>query len=101
MQFEVYRNVRDRQTYPFVLVVQHDLLDAMRSRVVVPLTTRKRAVTPVPRLQPTVTIEGLECVLVPQLIGAVPVETLTTLVTNLGDRRAEIIAALDVLLTGF
>ncbi|MDP1829518.1 MAG: CcdB family protein [Archangium sp.] len=100
-QFEVYRNTRDREAFPYVLVVQHELVAHLKSRVVVPLMRRKKFGTPVARLHPTFTIEGVEMVMVTHLLGAVPTGSMRIPVTDLSSRRTEIIGALDVLITGF
>jgi toxin CcdB len=99
-QFEVYRNTRDREAFPYVLVVQHELVAHLKSRVVVPLMQRKKFGTPVARLHPTFTIEGVEMVMVTHLLGAVP-GSMRNPVADLTSRRTEIIGALDVLITGF
>jgi toxin CcdB len=55
---------------------------------------------PVPRLNPVFTIEGSEVVLITHLLGAVPVTSLKSVVTDLSAQRATILGALDALITG-
>ena len=100
-QFEVFKNPRDKTRFPYLLVVQHDLLDALSVRVVVPLTPQRTfAERPVTRLNPVLTVEGSPMVMLTQLLGSVRASTLGKRVASLGARRTEIIGALDVLFTG-
>jgi toxin CcdB len=89
-QFTVYRNKnpRSRTTFPFLVNVQSDLLDAL---------TRK----PVGHLMPTVQFEGEAYILMtPQLAGVARSE-LGPPAGNLAGRRDTIVAAMDFLLSGF
>lgn len=100
-QFDVFRNPNDKKRFPFLLVVQHDLLEDLTVRVVVPLTPKasfgeKTAV----RLNPVFTVEGTPVVMLTQLLGAVRASTLGKRVATLSAKRTEIIGALDLLFTG-
>ena len=99
-QFDVSRNPRSRQ-YPLLLDVQADLLAQLATRVVVPLVRLKRpGAGPITRLNPVATIHGKEYVLLFQEIAAIPKSALGGVVASLATRRAEIIAAIDLLFTG-
>jgi toxin CcdB len=99
-QFDVFQNPRGG-LFALLLDVQSDLLGSLASRVVVPMaTTRKYGVKPISRLNPTVKHDGTEYVLVVQELAAVPIAALGKRVMSLASRRADIIAALDVLITG-
>ena len=100
-QYAVYKNTREREAFPYLVVVQHRVTDHLSSRVVVPLMSRRKFGAPISRLNPTFSIEGHEMVLVTHLIGAVPAASLRTKVTDLSTQRSEIVSALDMLLTGF
>lgn len=97
-QFDVHRNPRGGE-FPLVLDVQADIAARLATRIVVPLTKRKRHTRPLTRLNPLATLEGVEYVLVFQELAAVPVTALGPRITSLLDRRAELIAALDWLFT--
>jgi len=102
-QFSVYRNPNPdtRGMYPLLLDVQSDLIEALATRVVVPLSPAaamkgRRLGT----LTPPLAIGGRQyLMLTPQLAG-VPVRSLGPRVGDCAARRDEILAALDLLLTG-
>ncbi|MCK6557010.1 CcdB family protein [Candidatus Binatia bacterium] len=99
-QFDLFRHKRSKR-YPFLLDLQADLLRDLATRVVAPLTTvRRLRGKPISRLNPTVEIEGTEYAVILQELAAVPTRALGTAAGNLHDRRAELIAALDLLFTG-
>ncbi len=100
-QFDVCRNPRDKTRFPFLLVVQHGLLTGLPVRVVVPLTPQRLfGERPVKRLNPVFEIGGTPMVMLTQMLGAVATSSLKRPVANLDGRRAEIIAALDIVFTG-
>lgn len=103
-QFAVHRNANSgsRAEIPFLLNVQADVLDALATRMVVPLY---RAGAPGPpamtRLTPRLQFQGQELIaMVPEMAG-VPWRTLGEILGDLSANRAEILGALDLLLTGF
>jgi len=99
-QFDLHRNPRGG-TYPFVLDVQADLLAKLATRVVVPLISAKRyGAKPITVLNPTMTFNGTAYVLLFQELAAVPPNALGEHVGSLAARRAELVAALDLLFTG-
>jgi toxin CcdB len=99
-QFDLFRNPR-RGGYPLLLDVQSDLLARLATRVVVPLMTEKKyGARPITRLNPLATIDGVSYVLVFQELAAVPPDAVGARVGTLSARRAELIAALDLLFTG-
>ena len=60
----------------WLLDVQADLLDHLNTRVVVPVLPLVRAPKPARRLNPVVVIEGMECVMLTQFLGVMPVREL-------------------------
>ena len=100
-QFDVFKNTRNTGQFPFLLLVQHDLLSALPVRVVIPLAPQSAiAHRPISRLNPVFEIGGTTTVMLTQLLGAVPTLSLGKRVTNLSGRRTEIIGALDILISG-
>ena len=100
-QFDVFKNPRDKTRFPFLLVVQHDLLDTLSVRVVVPLAPKASfGARTAMRLNPVFTVDGTAVVMLTQMLGAVRASTLGKRVATLSAKRAEIIGALDVLFTG-
>lgn len=99
-QFDLYKNPRG-SNYAFLLDVQADLLGRLATRAVVPLIAVKRyGVKPISRLNPTTKIANVEYVLVVQELAAIPASELRDKIGSLEGRRAEIVAALDLLFTG-
>jgi toxin CcdB len=100
-QFDVFKNGKDKSRFPFLLLVQHDLLSQLSVRVVVPLTPQRSfGAQPITRLNPVFEVDGAAQVMLTQMLGAVPTSSLGRKVANLGAKRAEIIGALDVLFAG-
>jgi len=100
-QFDVHRNTgRQRETIPFVVVVQSSLYNDYRRRVVVPLV-RKELLGPLadPSFNPTFTIEGIDVVLHPLEIVSTPVGKMGVRVGSLSEAGDQIIQAIDQLLS--
>jgi toxin CcdB len=103
-QFDVYPNPNpaSRARVPFLVALPSDLLGTFDATVVAPLRLKAdRDVIPVLRLNPTVRIDDIEYFLRPQELAAIATRSLKKPVTNLFPQRAEILAALDFLFTGF
>ncbi|NUU66480.1 CcdB family protein [Enterobacteriaceae bacterium BIT-l23] len=100
-QFDVYCNHgRGREHYPYFMVLQHDLFDALSTRLVVPLAHRGGLV-PVKGIHLCLSIEGKECLVLMDLMTSVDRQRLArTPVGSAQSLRTEIIAALDLLVTG-
>lgn len=103
-QFHVYRNPRaeSKQRFPLLLDVQSDLIGALETRVVVPLAPLTgKSPTRLTVLMPVLEIEGRKySMYTPQLAG-IPKRDLGVEVADLSSIRPEIIAALDLLISGF
>ena len=102
-QFSVYknRNTNTRREYPYLLNIQSDLLDDLKTVVVIPFikqSTFKQK--PIKNLMPIFTIEGKECVLLTPQIAGIPKSRLGTVVEDLGHFRSEIIGAIDFVISG-
>ena len=100
-QFDVHRNTgRQRETIPFVVIVQSSLYNDYRRRVVVPLV-RKELLGSIadPSFNPTFTIESLDVVLHPLEIVSIPTGQLGIWVGSLSEAGDQIIRAIDQLLS--
>src|SRR5947209_674536 len=97
-QFDLYAGIESGPAY--VVDVQADLLDALTTRVVVPVRSRDE-VEVVRDLNPTVEIEGTPYVLLTQELTAIARSELRRPVGSLATHRDEIRRALDILLVGF
>jgi toxin CcdB len=100
-QFDVHRNNgRNRDSIPYVVVVQSTLFDDYKRRVVVPLV-RASAVGKItnPRFNPTFRIGNSSVVLHPLETVSVAIENLGKPVGSLAKEADRIIGAMDELLT--
>ena len=84
-----------------LLDVQADLLDHLRTRVVVPLLPREGAPPPIRDLNPVFEVRGAALIMATQAVVAVPVRDLGRPMGSLRHEADAITRALDVLLTGF
>lgn len=99
-QFDVYCYRPRGSAFKYVVDVQHEYTADLRTRVVVPaypIALRGKAVD---RLNPVVTIERQKYVLAVQELASLRLASMGEPVTSLAVRRADIIAALDLLFTG-
>lgn len=102
-QFAIYRNPNPatRSSVPLLLDVQSDLIAELATRVVVPLYTAAAMKGSVLKtLTPTFVIDGKTYVMVTPQLAGISRKQLGTQVATISDRRDEIIAALDMLITG-
>ena len=98
-QFDVHRNGgKQKDTIPFVVIVQSGLFDGYRRRVVIPLV-KKAEINPIPnpRLNPIFKVKNVAVVLHPLEIVSVANENLGKRVGSLAAEGDAIIAALDEL----
>ncbi|MCU0296361.1 MAG: CcdB family protein [Candidatus Nanopelagicales bacterium] len=102
VQYDVHlnRDPRSAIQIPFLLDVQSDLLETLATRVVVPLVDAAHFGPPAQRLNPVFQVEGRAVVLSVAELAGVPKVVLGERVASLADRRAEVTAALDLLLLG-
>ena len=102
--FTVYANPdpKSQKSIPFLLDIQNDLLSGLDTRVVVPLYSKSAIkVHPISRLTPVLSFQGKSFVaMVPELAG-VSKRHLGQAVGSLAGVRSELIAAIDLLITGF
>ena len=102
-QFSVHRNANPESSaaYPYLLDIQSDLIADLGTRVVVPLapatTMQGKAIE---TLMPIFTIDGERFVMVTPQLAGVAKKQLGAVVAELSAQRHEIIAALDLLITG-
>ncbi len=101
-QFDVHRNANphSKRDIPYLLNVQSDVLDAVSTCVVVPLVLASEMGKPATLLNPQFEIEGVVVVASTAEIAGVLRSVLGEKVLSLQNRRGDIIAALDLLLTG-
>lgn len=100
-QFDVFPNPdpESAAAYPYFLVLQHDVLRDLNTRLVAPLIPPKR-LPDFDRLMPAIAVKGSRYVLDVTGIGEVPTRILENPVANFEEARYEIISALDLVFTG-
>jgi toxin CcdB len=103
VQFDVYENenVSTKKRFPYLLDVQADLLDSLGTHVVIPLAVEAESKEIVlSQLMPVLPIKGQNHVVVTPQLAGISVRDLSRKVENVSGFRTEIIAALDMLITG-
>ncbi|MCY1268765.1 Toxin CcdB [compost metagenome] len=100
-QFNLYRNSnpRSREDIPLLLDVQSELLDSLKTRMVIPLS-RSQSLQGISRLTPRATFEGTDYLLLTPQMAGIALRDLGEPVGSLAHLRGEIIAAIDLLITG-
>jgi len=88
---------RDDHPVPFLLVVQSDLIQVQRSRVVIPLVRAKQAGTPIDRLMPAFEVEGERVIMMTPQIAGVSTGEIGPVVMSLAEHRFDVRTAIDIL----
>lgn len=99
----LYRNNDNasNQTYPYFIDVQNTLLSDLNSRLVIPLTTHNALNnTTAKKLCPVIHLDDGDFVLLTHQMTSVPKSILKTEIASLNDFRYEILAAIDMLISG-
>ncbi len=102
-QFTVYKNnnPRTKKTFPYLLDIQSDLLDQLRTTIVVPLgkysVVKEQVIT---KLCPIVEIDGVKYAALTQQLAGIDRTLLGAEVANVSDYRSEFIDAIDLIVSG-
>ncbi len=101
-QLDIFENpiVKARRGYPFVTVLQSDLADTGRDRIVAPLAVLARGARAPGRLTPRVEIAGTTYLVMVPSITSVSADELTHHHGTLARYRDALVAALDYLFLG-
>jgi toxin CcdB len=101
-QFDVYANpnAATKQTIPFLLDIQTDLLNNLLTRVVIPLYTVSAMGKAAKHLNLQFSVNRTTVIMSTAELAGVAVHTLGDKVCSLKEHRTEIIAAIDFLVTG-
>ena len=102
-QFAVHKNTHaaTKTAVPFLLDVQSDLIAELGTRVVVPLyTAAAMKGKTLKTLTPTFEIEGRPYVMMTPQLAGIARKQLGAQVSELSAQRDDVIAALDLLITG-
>ncbi len=99
-QFDVYRFSPRGAGFTLAVDLQNRLLGGLATRTVAPLYPLKAKDKPILRLNPVCEIEGQRYYLAIQEMSALRAKVLGEKVESLEARRDEIVAAIDLLVTG-
>ena len=102
-QFTVYQNPNSasRKAYPYLLDVQHSIIDDLSTRLVIPLGRLENFRNEqMKTLSPVVEHNGEQLVLLTSQLTSMPARLLKKPVGSLSGLRAEIIGAIDFAITG-
>jgi toxin CcdB len=101
-QFDVHRNPAEpgRESIPYVVDIQSDLLSDLPTRLVAPLILARGFGPPVGRLHPRFVVEDSPVIMLTTEIGVLSPRALGDAVASLEDRRHEIVGAIEMLITG-
>jgi toxin CcdB len=101
-QYDVFENPipRARSAFPFVTILQSELADKGRDRMVAPLVARARMPGVSGQLTPIVKVLGVEHVLLVPRMAPIGIADLRGVKDQLAPYRNEIVAALDFLFLG-
>ena len=103
-QCDVHNNTNPstRGRTPFLLDVQADVMEALPTRLVCPIRRREYVPNdPIERVHLPLTIDDVEYIAFFTELTAIPSSVLGGIVASLNRRRHEIVAAIDLLITGF
>ena len=102
-QFLLYRNEdkSSNETYPYFVDIQNSLLSDLNSRVVIPLSPYPALnKNEAKKLCPVIHLADGDYVLLTHQITSIPKSILKTKVTSIENGRYEILAAVDMLISG-
>ena len=98
-KFDIYKSPSAGAA--FLLDLQDDILDDLSTRVVAPLIPSDGVPKRMKILNPLISVEGNEYLLMTHLLAAIPASSLKEKISSALTQRDEIIASLDFLFTGF
>lgn len=101
-QYDVYPNPsRSASTgIPFVVVIQSDLLDALATRLSIPLAVPDATVKAPPALCPSITVNGQRLQALAHYAAPLPARALKRAVDNVAVQSSALVAAMDAVMSG-
>jgi toxin CcdB len=100
-QFDIVENLNKstRDLYPYLLILQHDLVTSIQSVVVAPLVRTERAPKE-SRLHPSLDVAGHRYTVLTEDLASLSRSRLDRTVGSAASRYYDIVAAIDLLFTG-
>ena len=102
-QYDVYANpsASAASGIPYVVVVQSDLLDALSTRLTVPLAAQEGSTKVPTALCPVITVKGQRLHALAHFAAPLPAKTLRRPVANVTTQASVLVSAIDAVLSGF
>ncbi len=102
-QYDVFANPSSSATtgIPYVVVLQSDLLDALATRLTIPLAVLDFAGKVPTALCPVVMVKGKRLHALAHYAAPLPVKVLRRPVDNVAAQASALVAAMDAVLSGF
>lgn len=102
-QFVTYENNGgDRLTYPYLINMQHPIVNVLNHALVIPVTgLRENGVTPPKKVCPVVMIAGQSCVALTHMMAGIPAKELGYPIQDLSPERHKLRDAVDFLINGY
>ena len=102
-QLDIYENINEdsRADIPFLLDIQHELHQNLRTRIIIPMVRTTAQKSGLDSLCPRFVIEGQSVFASVPEMSAYPGKYLGGKLYNLANKRSEIFSAIDFLLNGF
>jgi toxin CcdB len=100
-QFDVVSNPsQQRNRFPYLVVLQSDILSDLAVVVVAPLLALGDGTTRKTRLNPVVEVDGTAYIVMTELCAAIERSSVKPAVGSVAHHRAALIAGIDMLFTG-
>jgi len=101
-QYDVFANPSLSATagIPYVVVVQSDLLDALATRLTMPLAVLDVTAKVPTALCPVITVKGQRLHALAHYAAPLPAKALRRPVTNVASQASALVSALDAVLSG-
>ncbi len=101
-QYDVYPNPSRSAAdgIPYVVVVQSDLLDALATRLTIPLAVLDAAAKVPTALCPVITVKGQRVQALAHYVAPLPAKVLKRPLANVASQASALVSALDAVLSG-
>ncbi len=103
-QFSIHENLNpvSKRLYPYLINVQSSLLDALDTRLVIPLSLKSNFDgKPIKNLNPILTMNNDDFMILTQQMAAIHLKNLGQKISDGSEKQKEILSAIDLLITGF
>jgi toxin CcdB len=101
-QYDVFANPSNSAAngIPYVVVIQSDLLDALATRLTIPLAVSDESTKVPTALCPVITIKGQRLHALAHYIAPLPAKLLRHPIENIAAQHSALVSAVDAVLSG-